>query len=278
METQTTKLISREIAKADWLEARFLSEDEQTKYEYVCKRFNLDKARNSLNVPLQGSNLFKVLLLNQEGIRTATLPELECALENGMDLKGTYEDAPSVILRSKGDSYAPNDSLAKDLARKLKLRSFKTPKIITGLRIIEDEDSDYGLSFDIKDAQIIEAPDFDSKNHERKFLKINPDYSIEFNDAGKRTFYVKNDGLSRLYLGRNSSLDSDCSDLAGSSSYGRVVVVSAKGASQKFLESKLSDLQRDREQVNAEFETRYLQAKSVLEKAYEEAQSIMKRK
>ena len=44
------------------------------------------------------------------------------------------------------------------------------------------------------------------------------------------------------------------------------------------FESELSDLQRVREQVNAEFETRYLQAKSVLEKAYEEAQSIMKRK
>ena len=264
METQTTKLISREIAKADWLEARFLSEDEQTKYEYACKRFNLEKAKNSLNVNQQGSNLFKVLLLNQEGIRTATLPELECALENGMDLKGTYEDAPSVILRSAGDSYAPNDYLAKDLARKLKLRRFKTPKIINGLKITEDKYSDYGLSFDIKNAQIIEAPDFDSRNHERKFLKINPDYSIEFNDAGERTFYAKKDGLSRLCLYWDSDLLSGYGDLAGSSSNGRVVVVSAKGASQKFLEDKLSDLQRDRDEEVAEINKRYSQAEAIL--------------
>lgn len=219
-------LISRETREAS-PKARFLSGEEQKRYDNEIKKYR-GKAREVLSVPLEGSNLFKVLLLNQIGIRTATLPELECALENGMDLRRSFEDASSVILRSAGDSYSPNDSIAKGLAKKLKLKNFKTPKIIDGLRIIESEDSDYRLNFDTKDAQIIEASDFDSKNHGRRFSRINSDYSIDFDEKATRTFYARDNGVSRLYLDRCFDLLSWGGNLAGSNDDGRVVVVSGE--------------------------------------------------
>lgn len=230
MANETFKLMPRELREAGYPIARFLSEEEQARYDEEIKQYK-DKARDSLRVSLNGSNLFKVLLLNQIGIRTATLPELECALENGMNLRETYEDAPSVILRSSGDSYAPNDYIAKDLTKKLGLKSFKAPKIINGLRIVEDKDSAYGLNFDTKDAQIIEAPDFDNRNNQRKFLRINPDYSIEFDNNATRTLYTRDSGLSGLCLNRYLDAYSNDEDLADSDEYGRVVVVSGEAAS-----------------------------------------------
>jgi hypothetical protein len=224
------QLVPREIRESGFPTASLLSEQEQRKYENAIRKFDSEKARNSLNVPIEGSNLWKILLLNQIGIRTATIPELECAFENDMNLKGTYEDGREVILRSVGDSYQPNDFIARDLAEKLKIKRLSgNPLIVTGLNPIENTSSEYGLVLDSTTAtQVIEAPDFSHKNNQRKFLRINPDYTIEWSDKG-RTFYSRGNGLSRLGLGRDLGLDSDWDSLSGSGSDGRVVVIDAEG-------------------------------------------------
>jgi hypothetical protein len=64
-------LIPREIRETGFPTVRFLSEEEQTRYDAEIKKYG-DKARSILNIPIKGSNLFKVLLLNEIGIRTAT--------------------------------------------------------------------------------------------------------------------------------------------------------------------------------------------------------------
>ena len=142
---EQVSLIPKQIREAGFPVARFLSQGEQEKYAEACKNYG-QKARNSLNVPLKSSNLWKVLLLNEIGIKTATLPELETAFGNGLDLRGTYEDSREVILRSRGDSHTPNDYVAKDLSKKLKIRRIGPPLIITNLKSAVDENSTYGLA------------------------------------------------------------------------------------------------------------------------------------
>ena len=144
MENNNIRLVPREVREAGWPVVRFLSDEEQSQYKESIKQFS-GKAYESLNIPKEGSNLFKVVYLNEIGIKTASLSELELALENGMDLKGTYEDAPSVVLRSAGDSYKPNDYLAKLLAKELGKQTFKHSMVLNGLKLKEDSNSSYGL-------------------------------------------------------------------------------------------------------------------------------------
>jgi hypothetical protein len=262
--SQEVKLIPREIREADFPIARFLSEEEQTRYEQVIQEYS-GKAREVLDIKRKGSNLFKILFLNQIGIRTATLPELESALENGLDLAGTYQDAREVVLRSAGDSYEPNDYLAKDLAGQMALKHFKVPFVVIGLEIKPDENSFYGLSFKTTDkTRTIEVSDLNHKNHQRKFKKINPDYSIEFEDNANRTLYTRDNGISRLYLNWDSDLGSRVGNLAGSDGIGRVVLVSAEGANEIFLEDYITKLSTERDNQITKVQKRYQSAMNVL--------------
>ena len=123
MANDYARLIPREIREqleevtSCYPQARFLSKEEQARYEEACRSFSNPRAITSLNVPRNGSNLFKVLLLNQIGIRTASLGELESALENGLGLRGYYEDVASAVLRSpKDDDYSTNTFLSQSLS------------------------------------------------------------------------------------------------------------------------------------------------------------------
>jgi len=270
------KLIPRQIREAELSTARFLSAEEQKVYEKACQKYS-EKARGSLEN--KESNLWKILLLNDIGIRTATLPELECALENGLSLRGHYEDAREVILRSKGDSYQPNDYVAKHLAKKLKIRGqIRNPLIITNLKPVEDENSEYGLIAEpTGKTEIIEARDFNHENNQRKFKRINPSYSIEFDEKGDRTLYTRQQGLSRLCLGRDLGLFSDGEGLAGSSAVGRVVVVSGEATSQKINEY-VNQLTKEKAKRDSQLTKRFDKAKQVLDTAYKQAEAILKRK
>ena len=264
MENNQVKLIPREIREADFPIARFLSDKEQAVYKESIKQFS-GKAYDSLNIPQKGSNLWKVLFLNQIGIRTAALPELELALENGMPLKGHYEDAPTVVLRSRGDNYERNNPLAKTLADKLKLTSFENPFIVKGLGIIQSDDKEnpYELEFLTDNAEVIEAPDFHYKNNGRTFSTIHPDYTIEWDDSSNRTFYSRGDGVSRLHLYWNLNLYSDLDQLTNSNDNGRVVVVSPRGARKNFDEY-LSKIEQERTKQIAEVDARFSGAMNYL--------------
>ncbi|MBT3691414.1 hypothetical protein HOD75_00180 [archaeon] len=259
------RLIPKEIRELLPI-ARFLSPEEQTRYEEAIQEFT-GKAKETLDIPQKASNLFKILFLNQIGIQTSTLPELESALENGLGLSGTYEDSREVILRSAGDSYTPNDYLAKSLADKLKLRNFKNPFIIKGLTIQPDEDSQYGLILQPTDnTEVIEVPDFHHKNNQKRFSRINSDYSIEFDEEAERTFYTRNQGLSRLCLDRYLDLVSNGEYLSGSDSDGRVVVVSAEGTegANPTLQQHLAKLNQQADAQKQEIDKRFAQAQEVL--------------
>jgi len=218
--------------------ASFLTETQQQTYEEACKQFKGEKARASLAVPIQGSNLWKVLFLNQIGIRTASLSELDAIAEQNPDfLRRTYEDAPAVVLRSAGDSHAPNSYLAKSLANLIKKTNFDQPYVIEGLELREDANSDYGLSFKKGNQfKAIQAPAFNHSNHQKTFSKVNSDYSIDFDDNSPRTLYTRDDGASGLVLGRGLDLVSWVEGLSSSDSVGRVVAVSIGEAGAKNLD------------------------------------------
>ncbi len=254
---EEVELMPRKIREEGWPKARFLSKQEQEKYEESCERYS-GKAGQSLNVPRKGSNLFKVLQLNQIGIRTATTPELELALENGLDYG--FGDGREAILRSKKDSYHPNDYVAKDLAKKLGIKTVKNPLIVTGLGLEEDEASVYGLTLKPTDStNIIEAPDFSHENNRRKFKRVNPDYTIEFSDKGI-TLWTREEGISRL-CSIPRGLGSNCRDLANSGSLGRVVVVSGEATTQN-LERYVKDLREKTQKQISEIQERARKAES----------------
>ena len=210
-----------------YLEAHFLTDAEQKHYEDAVRQLKNEKARDSLNVPKNGSNLWKILLLNQIGIRTATLAESDQIVQaSDSFLRGTYEDVAPVALRSNGDSYERNDYLAKSLARLIRKRTFKEPIVVNGLGIKEDSHSPYGLGFKKRNSfDFFEAPELGYENNRKKFKILDERGMPIFDENGVRTLYTRSDGLSWLYLGRDLNLASNWVILSDSNVDGRVVVV-----------------------------------------------------
>lgn len=236
-----------------------------------------EKARKTLGVlsysngVVKGSNPFAVVELGKS-LRLVTPSELELAVSINSDFfKGTYEDI-GLVLRSEGDSYKPNDYIAKDLAEQIKKRIGKigannpTRISLKGLSLKEDVNSEYGLSFVIgDDAEIIAVPEFAYTNDGRRFSRTDERGVPIFEDNGSRTFYAREQGVSRLFLRRSLGLSSGDEGLAYSNDSGRVVVVDdAEGVSQNFLDDYKTRLQSEREKQIAEVEQRYSQAMQVL--------------
>ena len=260
MENNQVKLIPKEIREAEWPVVRFLSDEEQGIYEQEIKKY-FGKAFESLNVPKEGSNLFKVIKLNELGIKTATLSDLELALENGMNLRGFYEDTPSVVLRSNGDSYKPNDYLAKFLSKEVKKRNKKEKLnhslVLNGLKLKEDSNSAYGLILEpAENFEYFEAPELDHENHLKKFSKLNEKGMPIFDKEGERTLYTKDKGLVGVYVIGVLLLGSGSVRLAFSGGDGRVVVKTGEAGSQNFGEY-LSRLKQEKEKEISEPESRF---------------------
>lgn len=217
----------------------FLSEGQQEIYEDAIKKYS-GKARDCLEIPIKGSSLFKVVLLNELGITTATMSQLESAREKRMPLKEYYVDTPSVVLRSNGDFYEPNDYLAKYLFKEVKernekLETLKHPLVLTGLKLKEDSNSFYGLIVEPNENfEFFEASELDHENNGRKFLRLDKRGIPIFDEKGSRILHTRENGLSRLYLA-GKDLFSEGDLLAHSEIHGRVVVVKInKTSPQKF--------------------------------------------
>ena len=209
-------------------------------------------------------------------IRLATQADLERALRaNALNFRGTYEDS-ALVLRSAGDrDWTNNDYVACDLAEQIKARDsklgkLKTPVVIplNGLDIRRESNSKYGLAFTLReDAEMFEAP----------ILQRNGQFSSADVDAktglptqlkgGNRTLYTRDNGLSRLCLYGDLVLYSDNRDLAGSDSYGRVVLVRGEAARAEFADKFAKDIA----QKKSELESRYNAERTALDARYAEA-------
>lgn len=220
------------------------------------------------NNEIVGSNIFDVALLDEivrpYGIR-AVVPS-DGRDERVLDMvRGEhYTDFKALVLRSAGDSYERNDALAKKLAEHVDVsRLEKEPALIRGFRIEPwaEDAKNYGLQF-------VPSEDFSIHYDERllgkydgwKFNEVDeiglPEHLDE--ERGARGWYSKNDGLSRLVLGRNLGLNSDYYGLAYSDYVGRVVFVSGEATSRNF-----------EEEINREYKTQLVELNERREKALE---------
>lgn len=191
----------------------------------------------------KGSNIFAVARidtkLREQGLRTATLQDLGNETILDMIRDKYYVDAPVLVLRSLKDSLNPrNNNLAEKLAEYLDVSKIeKTPALITGFGVASwPEDSEnYGLQFVPRSDFSVSYDDrLLAKYNQEKFSKTDELGLPIFDKKGTRTWYTREDGLSRLYLYRDFILDSSSDYLADSDENGRVVVVNGEAASQNF--------------------------------------------
>lgn len=264
-------VIPNEIPQADFLGGEFgeqVNEEVQGKYG---KFQAINKVRYSEGL-VRGSTPLYVVAVNEvirpEGLRTANQADLERVLRtNAFDLRGFYEDS-ALVLRSEA---SPNEYLARYLMEQIKARNpdQKMPVMIplNSLELTEDSDSDYGLSFKLReDAEIVYASIlnndtgiFSSEDIDEKTGLPN-----KFSSKG-RVLYTRSSGVSRLCLGGDLYLDSDYECLADSGDAGRVVVVNdAEGVPQNFLKEHLVKLQAERDKQRAEIQERYTKAEKIL--------------
>ena len=198
---------------------RILDDSVLEAYNESIKGYN-EKARKSLgrfsksDGELTGSSpLMLIQLANSralpKGTRLARREDLEYAKSQDSDfLIENYTDF-GLALRTKGDSYQPNDLPAKRLAEQFKQRNIKLGKgkliSLDALSLVDDENSVYGVVAELKEG---------AENSIRELS----DY--EWN-------YTRNEGLACADLLRSRYWLSLVRRLAYSDGIGRVVVVSA---------------------------------------------------
>jgi len=231
---------------------------------------------NKENKELVGSNIFVASRLNEllesSGIRTAIPSDDRHGDISRLVHNKIYTDFNALILRTREDSYSPNDKISKDLAEKIENREgkLKLPvMIVRPLIRYSQEDSSYDLVFDLDNkTQIIEDERLDGKKYPTgmKFNEVDDLGLPLFDKKGTRTWYAREDGLSGLDLYWDLDLYSDVGDLRDSNDDGRVVVVSGEAASQNFsgLESYISGLQAEKAKEVEAIENRYKEALKIL--------------
>ncbi len=245
--------------------------DDSIKKDY--KEFEILQIGNySENLVKCSSPFYNVAVQSRlpSNVRVASQSDLEKAIKLGsLELRGTFEDT-SLALRTEED---PNSYLAEDLMNQVKQRLGKKAKmpvmiLLYGLKLAKDQNSKYGLSFKLKDnAEIIYAPILNEESGnfapENIIEKIGLPKKL---GKGVRTLCTRSTGLSRLYLNRDLYLGSSNNNLAGSIDDGRVVLVlTSEAGSQDFFQSRLKNLETQRDEEIEKINERYIQAKQIME-------------
>ena len=172
------------------------------------------------------------------GLRTLNLADLSLPEVMEFARGNHYIDARTLVARSLSDSYKPNNALLKrihDLAED-KVGSVKFPFMIEGFSYVPDGSQGYGVTIVPKsDFRVIQDERLQGRNGQ-KFSEVDETGIPKFDRNGNRTWYAKSEGLSRLYLVRYLSLDSDDDDLAGSVDNGRVVLRTSEAGSPQNLQ------------------------------------------
>ena len=244
------------------------------------KDFSVMQIGNYFGGIVRGSNSFYVVGVQSKlsvGVRVANQADLETAIRtDALDLSRTYEDT-GLVLRTDG---YPNLYLAGNLMKQVQERLGKKTKMpvmipFCGMEIVKDQDSPYGLAFNLKEnAEVHYAPILNkSKGSNFTFQNIDVKTGLPIGVGnGNRTLCIRNSGLSKLCLGGVLHLDSGDGGLANSDYDHRVVLISTaesesqiltdsrnanQGGSQPVLDSKLTELQLERDAEISGINERY---------------------
>lgn len=252
------KMINKTFENFDWQVPKIVvsllqGEDAKPLYDLFNEDVKANYANNS-NMRIQsydskskslvGSNIFIASRLNElleiSRIRTAIPSDDQHGNISNLILYKSHADFNALILRTAGDSHAPNDKIAKDLTEKVENKQGRLNfpiMIVRPLVRYSQGGSDYDLVFDLDNkTQIIEDERLDGKKFptEMKFNNVDDLGLPLFDKNGTRTWYARNDGLSGLSMYVDLALCSDNVHLQGSYVNGKVIVVSDKVTSQNF--------------------------------------------
>ena len=219
---------------------------------------------------IKGSNPFYAVAVQERlpsNMRVASQSDLEKALKwQSLDLNRIYADS-ALALRT-GDN--PNSYLAKNLINQIKKINSKTKMPIMiplfGLELVKDSNSNYGLSFKLKEnAEIIYDLILNKKDGNFSSDDINLETGLPRKlGQGNRDFWTRKSGLSRVFLNGDSNAYSNYGDLQISGPYGRVVVVDAAGVAPEILKEKVKELQKIKDLEIEKINKKYQEAEKIL--------------
>ncbi len=185
------------------------------------------------------------------GLRVANLVDLSRPEVMEMVRGKYYSDIPALILRSIEDSHAPNRAIISQLVPVVEQRqgTLKLPVIINGFDAVSSEGGE-GYKWTIvprDDFSVIQDERLDGKYNGARFSDVDELGLPKFDKGGSRTFYARNQGISRLYLDRYLDLNSYNEYLAYSDEVGRVVVVSGEAAGENFARQYANKLKAEQD-------------------------------
>jgi hypothetical protein len=247
-ETQITGAFNWILPEPEVIASLVQGEDTQQIYEIVRNTFPDNVWYNPQTNTMKGSNPFIAAkvdsLVRPLGIRVANLrdffrPEVLDLIENRF-----YSDTPSIVLRSNDDSYERNIPLIRRITELVEEKEGRVnmPLMITGFDVEKwpEDEKGYGLTIVPRDDfSVISDKRLGGEYNIKKFSTIDNLALPNFDRKGSRTWYAKDQGLSRLYLVRNLALDSGDDSLANSSDSGRVVLVKGGEATSQNFEAQL---------------------------------------
>ena len=257
--------------------------DAKALYEAIEDVKTGDMGYDDENKTFWGSNPFVAAradtLLRPLGIRAANLRDLSRPEVMRIVKDNYYTDAPVLVLRSTNDSNSKNLHLVKRVSELVEQKHGKLemPVMITGFDVAkstgEEAKQGYGISIIPRDDFTVVADErLSGSYHGKKFNDVDELGLPKFDKNGSRTWYARNQGLSGLCLYGGLNLDSYSGNLAGSYSYGRVVLVSGEAAGADFMKQYQAQLQKDLATKKGELLAKFQRASVALDLGYEVAQ------
>ena len=237
------------------------------------------------NEQLVGSNTFDNMIIDQIvrpfGIRTASVSDLSNVELTRMAKDNHYVDSRSLVLRSIQDgTNSRNSGLATELAKYVDMKQVEAgkPALMTGFTVepLANDKKGYGLHFVPIDGEFSVIYDDRLSNQWNQFKFDSVDANglpLDLDKKkGSRTWYTRNDGLSRLYLNRYLDVSSDGDRLINSDADGRVALFGGEAAGADFSVKLLTQV----DQARSELSTRYEQANAIIETASQEAHKVLR--
>jgi len=236
--------------KSDAAIAPFQGKDARKIYEAVPEALRVNTEYDSRNKVVLGSTPFLVSgvddVVRKYGCRTPRLVDLSLpgvmAFSNGKH----YVDAKTLVARSERDLdfYDNNNSLLRkifELAEE-ELRRIKKSFMIEGFRFVPDDSTSYGLTI-VKgnEFRVIQDKRLAGKYNGSHFNEVDEFGIPIFTRNGVRTWYARDEGLSRLCLNNDLNVDSSSRSLNGSGSSGGVMVLGAEGTRGNFVKGLTDD-------------------------------------
>jgi hypothetical protein len=223
---------------------------------------------------IKGSNPFisaKIdTLVRPLGLRVANLRDLSRPEVMEMVRGKYYTDSPTLVVRSENDSYERNLSLIARILPYVEEANGKVefPFMISGFDVEQLVEDKKGYGVDILRRDDFKAVIDDrllGKWNEYKFNNVDEvGLPVDFDKKnGIRTWYVRDNGLSWFCLYWDLGLNSSGADLQDSYAGGRVVLVSAEGASQNFNEY-IARLTAEKERQMKKVDDKFIKAMNIL--------------